>query len=369
METVQSDIIGKIYEAAVFPDRWPGVISHIGKHCDLWGGAITWDGTGDRTWIATDNFQELFVEFAAQGWAQDNTRLDRANREGQFSFVHDYEIFSKEERDRMPVYREFLHPRGFGHGIATQISGPENLNISVCFERQLVHGEINSEVTGFLNGLRPHIARSLVLSAQLEQQKADMMVAGLDAIGAPAAVVQHNGRVLSANTKFEAAQRRISIVARDRIFVSDEGANRLLRDSLSKIHADQVGSIPLPATEIDPACIVHIIPLRGNALDFSSNGVAILLIAHPTDVNDGDLRVLKGLYDLTKGEARIAIEIQKGFALPEIAERMGVSYHTVRSVARTIYAKTGSSGQSDLVRRLSAFSRYAISPFQSGSPT
>lgn len=369
MEAFQSDLIGKIYEAAVFPDRWPGVIADISRHCDLWGGAITWDAGHGRKWIATSNFQELFEEFVAEGWAENNTRLEKANREGQFSFVHDHDLFSAEERDNMPVYREFLHPRGFGHAAATLIGGPESIDISICFERQLVHGLISPKLIGFLDSLRPHIARSLVLSAELEQQKADIMVSGLSAIGAPAAVVQHDGRVLSSNAKFENAQQRISIHARDRLFLNDERANRLLQDALSKIREDQIKSIPLPSTEEDQACIVHVIPLCGNALDFSLKGTAIVLIAHPSDADSGDLRVLKGLYDLTKGEARIAIEIQKGLALPEIARRLGVSYETVRSVARSVYAKTGSTGQSDLVRRLSVFTRYDLPPSQTSSLT
>ena len=313
-------------------------------------------------------FQQVLREFAAEGWADKNVRLEKANREGQFSFVRDTDLFTSEERRTMPIFRDFLAPRGLGSAAATLINGPDGLNISVCFELDVTKGSVGDETVRFLNGLRPHIARSLVLATELDQQKTELMTAGLSAIGAPAAIVQANGHVLSANPLFTAASRRISIRARDRIFLSDEGANRLLYEALARISSDHIKSIPLPASEEEQGCIVHVIPLSGDAMDFSPRGVALVLIAQPSAEQVGDLRILKGLYDLTRGEARIAIEIQKGLALPEIARNLSISYETVRSVAKTIYAKTGSSGQSDLVRRLSVVDRYTLQSSSKAPP-
>lgn len=361
MSALQSDIIGKIYEAAVFPDKWRSVIADIGRHCALWGGAITWETANNRTWIATPNFQELLEEFVAEGWAANNTRLEKANREGQFSFAHDAEFFTPQERDKMPIYRDFLYPRGFGYGVGTLIGGPGSVSVSVCFEAEFVHGPIRPEAMSFLDGLRPHIARSLVLTADLELQKADLMVIGLNAIGSPAAVVQSNGLVLSSNRLFENLKGRVSIHARDRIFLNEAHANRLLYEALANIRDSQIKSIPLPAIDDVQACIVHVIPLCNDALDFASKGVAIILVAAPSGTTDCDLHILKGLYDLSKGEARVATEMQTGSSLPEIATRLGLSYETIRTVAKQIYAKTGSTGQSDLVRRLSVLTRYNLS--------
>lgn len=368
METMQSELIGKIYEAAVFKDRWPEVIATIGRYFDFWGGALTWEAGGERRWMGTANFLDVMEEFVAEGWATKNIRLEKANREGQFSFVRDTDLFTSEERRTIPIYRDFLAPRDLGCATATLISGPDDTNISVCFERYLTKGNISDEAIRILDSLRPHIARSLVLATELDQQKADLLTAGLSAIGAPAAIVQDNGCVLAANPLFTTAPRRVSIRARDRIFLHDERANRLLQDALANIASDHIKSIPLPASEDEQACIVHVIPLCGNALDFSPRGTAIVLIAQPAEAQANDLRILKGLYDLTRSEARIAIEIQSGMALPEVARRLGISYETARSVAKAIYAKTGSTGQSDLVRRLSVVARYSLPSSPQGPP-
>ncbi|AYM62721.1 helix-turn-helix transcriptional regulator [Agrobacterium fabrum] len=357
MNTISSaDIIDDIYEAALFPDRWAKVIATIGQRLDFWGGALTWGKGEEESWLYTPNFQELMQAFMEGGWNRRNERLTRAIREGQFSFVQDFDVFTHDEWAGLPIVREFLMPRGLGYGVATQIAPPDHPEMTVLFERKLESGVIGPETMAALAGLRPHIARSLTLATRLQRQKADAMTLGLNVIGAPAAVLQASGRILSANDLFLSLQKSISTRARDRIVISDERTNRLLYKALAG-HA--VGSFPLPSGE-DGACILHVIPLRRNALDLSPNGSAIVLISQPMGTIADAGTLLKGLYDLTKGEARVALEIMKGLSLPAVARQLQISHETVRSNAKSIYAKTGSTGQADLVRRLSVLTRYNI---------
>ena len=357
MNTISSaDIIDDIYEAALFPDRWAKVIATIGHRLDFWGGALTWGKGEEESWLYTPNFQELMQAFMEGGWNRRNERLTRAIREGQFSFVQDFDVFTHDEWAGLPIVRDFLMPRGLGYGVATQIAPPDHPEMTVLFERKLESGVIGPETMAALAGLRPHIARSLTLATRLQRQRADAMTLGLNVIGAPAAVMQASGRILSANDLFLSLQKSISTRARDRIVISDERTNRLLYKALAG-HA--VGSFPLPSGE-DGACILHVIPLRRNALDLSPNGSAIVLISQPMGTIADAGTLLKGLYDLTKGEARVALEIMKGLSLPAVARQLQISHETVRSNAKSIYAKTGSTGQADLVRRLSVLTRYNI---------
>ncbi|WP_421477240.1 helix-turn-helix transcriptional regulator [Agrobacterium tumefaciens] len=351
-----ADIIDDIYEAALFPDRWANVIAAIGQRLDFWGGALTWGKGEDEAWLYPPNFQELMQAFMKGGWNHRNDRLTRAVREGQFSFVRDFDIFTPDEWAGLPIVRDFLMPRGLGYGVATQVAPPDHPEMTLLFERKLDRGVIGPETMAALGRLRPHIARSLTLATGLQRQKADAITLGLNAIGAPAAVLQASGRVLSTNNLFEATKKCISTRARDRILILDERINRLLYKALA---SGSVSSLPLPTSE-DRVCILHVIPLRKDALDLSPNGSAIVLISQPSDTVADVTPLLKGLYDLTKGEARVALEILKGLSLPSVAKQLQISHETVRSNAKSIYAKTGSTGQTDLVRRLSVLTRYTI---------
>lgn len=123
---------------------------------------------------------------------------------------------------------------------------------------------------------------------------------------------------------------------------------------------DTVQSIPLAADGDDLACIVHILPLSRAARDFAPKGTAIILISQLQKASGHqNYALLKGLYDLTKGEARVASEILTASSLPDIAKRLSLSYETVRSVAKAIYAKTGSNGQADFIHRMGFVERFA----------
>lgn len=59
---------------------------------------------------------------------------------------------------------------------------------------------------------------------------------------------------------------------------------------------------------------------------------------------------LRVLFGLTPAELRIAEAISSGLTVREIAERYGLAHATVRTHLRSIYAKTGTRRQPELVR-------------------
>ncbi len=55
-------------------------------------------------------------------------------------------------------------------------------------------------------------------------------------------------------------------------------------------------------------------------------------------------------YGLTRAEIRIVQLFMKGGGVDDIAARLGVSGHAVRFHLKSVYAKTGTASQADLVR-------------------
>jgi DNA-binding CsgD family transcriptional regulator len=61
---------------------------------------------------------------------------------------------------------------------------------------------------------------------------------------------------------------------------------------------------------------------------------------------------LKELFCLTPAEARVALALLDGADTREAAQRLGVSFHTVRHQVQSMLDKTGAARQSDLVALL-----------------
>lgn len=215
--SLEADLVASIYEAAVINDRWPSVFAQISALFDLAGGGLAWESPSGQVWMGSDGIQGVLADFAAGGWGSHNERLIRANREGQFSFVQDVDLFTEAEMNSLPIYRDFLHPRGFGYGTGTLITGPLRTPISVVFERKRALGPLPIQTMQILDRLRPHFARSLVLTSEIERQRAETLLSGLSVVGLPAAVIRDNGQILAANSLFITAQQRVVIQAFDRL--------------------------------------------------------------------------------------------------------------------------------------------------------
>lgn len=63
-------------------------------------------------------------------------------------------------------------------------------------------------------------------------------------------------------------------------------------------------------------------------------------------------REVMWIFGLTAAEARVAVQLAGGYSLAEIAETNGVNISTLRAQLRSVYAKTGTNKQAELVSRI-----------------
>jgi DNA-binding CsgD family transcriptional regulator len=59
---------------------------------------------------------------------------------------------------------------------------------------------------------------------------------------------------------------------------------------------------------------------------------------------------LAQLFDLLPSESRLALALSRGMSIAEAAAELGLTVETARTYSKSIYAKMGARGQSDLVR-------------------
>ena len=76
-----------------------------------------------------------------------------------------------------------------------------------------------------------------------------------------------------------------------------------------------------------------------------------LVILRPRASEDPSIVIgnLRQHFGLTKAEASLILEFERGGTLSEIAERLGVSRSTIQTHLKGIFAKTGTSKQRDVV--------------------
>ncbi|MFW6049846.1 MAG: helix-turn-helix transcriptional regulator [Myxococcota bacterium] len=79
-------------------------------------------------------------------------------------------------------------------------------------------------------------------------------------------------------------------------------------------------------------------------------GRLMVLIARSDTGGAVSVQDLQRAHGLTRAEARVAVRIGEGKAVPDIAEELGISVQTVRTHLKRAYAKTGARRQAELAR-------------------
>lgn len=105
-----------------------------------------------------------------------------------------------------------------------------------------------------------------------------------------------------------------------------------------------------------PRLEVRISPLsfQGTGRSAGQPPIAAVFITDPQSRPVIDERALIQLYGLTPSETKVAVAVCGGLSGKEICRELAISYNTLKTHLKHIYAKTCTRHQSDLVRLLAA---------------
>jgi DNA-binding CsgD family transcriptional regulator/PAS domain-containing protein len=215
-----------------------------------------------------------------------------------------------------------------------------------------------------LEFLLPHLQRAVSIAFRLETFGAmqRMSFQLLDAHTAGIVVLDERGQVVFAN---RAVQTLTS--AQDGIALSKQGFSlrnqvdqRKLQELIARALAlvdravrEPAGFMQLYRASGKRPYSVLVAPLcRGNAILNQARPAVCVVITDPESDPGLTAEMLHTLYGLTGAEARLASAIAAGKRLQSAAEELGITYKTARTHLVSIFRKTGTARQGELVRLL-----------------
>ena len=347
-------LVDNIYQAAANSDLWPQVMHDMARSVDAAGAIIltrradAWIG-----WRYSDAIKpgaDAYLKGPA-GRSQATARLLALNRAG---FVDAMEAFSEEEYLADPMMTEWGTPAGLHHAAATAIPVPTGDLVVVQVNRRKGEPRFDHADLCRLDAFRPHLARAGFLAARWRLERLRAATEALETIGLPAAILDAQGKTLAANLLFETMSSHVKWLPRDRFAFVDPRANALLQVSLSNISnpaGKSVRSFPAQGTTGDPV-VAHLVPTTGEARDLFGGGFGLLALTPLAAYSARSAALIQALFDLTPAEARVASGVAEGLTLAQIARRQAVTLATVRTQIKSVFAKTGSSRQSELAALL-----------------
>ncbi len=356
MAELSEQFIDRIYEASFAPEKWSLLLEDLAKAIDGMGGCLFTVVRGASAYVASQSMAPHLDAFMRDGWTELNTRSARAIALDRPGFVTDPDIYSAAELETEPIYRDFLRPRGMGWGAGLYIPLPTGDMLAFGLERSSDKGPLESRYVEALDRLRPHIVRAAAISARIGLDKARAGADMLETLGLPAAVLGAQGQLLACNRPMEGLIPEVIRDGSTRLQIADKKADALLEAALaasSRSNGRTIAqSFPITDKERRTSGVVHLLPARGAALDLFSRIHSVLVVMPLSVPNAPQAKMLQVMFDFTPSEARIAAALAEGRSIDAIGEDFSIARETVRSHLRSIFAKSGVSKQSALVRLL-----------------
>jgi DNA-binding CsgD family transcriptional regulator len=348
----------QIYECSFVPESWPRVLGQLAALAEARVGFLFISKNDIHHWTSsTDAGVEALEPLVKSGWVARSERFKRVRANRRSGFVTEPDLYASEEFRNDPFYRDILYPRGLGWATGTAIELPTGDTFTISLEREYVRGPVEPCHIQILDELRPHIARSCLMSARLQLERAQAASATLAAIGLAALVLDETGKVLAANKLIEALDGYIRWRAHDRISLCDKPSDELMRGAIAAFaHGGDESvtrSFPVRNIESEEAMVVHFIPIRLSARDIFVRGAAALVLTPVTLPQAPPVELVQSLFDLTPAEARVARSLASGKTVEDIAAESRVSANTVRTHVRGVLEKTGRTRQAEVVALLS----------------
>ncbi len=355
-------LIDEIYESSFLPERWPGVLGQLAEIAGGRGGVlfvtnveVASAAPGILRWTGSESMREDLEVYVHEGWIGRDPRVPRLMFSPHAGFLADESLLSEAELGTNPTILGYYRARGLGRGAITGVRLPTGDAAILSVEREYVRGPVGAEAVAALDGLRPHLLRSALVSSRLQLERARAASEALSLIGLPALVFNERGVVLAANALIEALTDHVRWRAHGRVAFRDPGADELFTRSIETIGIDAAPSIrSLVVRDADsrPAFVGHILPIRRQARDLFNLSAGVLVLTPVTLPNAPPVDLIQSLFDLSPAEARVARELATGATVDEIAGAAETSPYTVRAQVRAILQKTGLHRQVEVVALL-----------------
>jgi DNA-binding CsgD family transcriptional regulator len=198
----EAEIVADIYEAAIMPSRWGGVLQKLADVCSGKSGSlIVFPYQEAPSFVALPLTAPALDAFVSSGTWKHNTRPHRAAEVGSRGFVTPQDYSTPELLRQDPV-QLILDSLGLGDQLGLPTRVFENDYTVVTLERAKDAGPFPRSMLDHMQQYAPHLSRACLLAAQIRLQQFQTMVAFMEAVGLPAFVATPNGKLLAANALF-----------------------------------------------------------------------------------------------------------------------------------------------------------------------
>ena len=362
-----SKVVEAIYDCALDPNRWHDAVRMIADLCESQRCVLGMhDCANDRS--------ELMFQLGYED--EEYWRLHEEKYKGlnplfapilllptgavstQAMLIDDHEFLESR------FYQEWVKPQGLRDAINVKVLQTEQRMGLLVANRLATYPRYGDAEVRLLTLLSPHVCRAIAISDALNLKtiRSEALEATLDALAAGVYLTDRLGRIIYMNPAAERQVRTSNAlrVEHDRLAPVDRTARAAMSKALAEAMTDEAGTptggitLALPAGE-NTGLVATILPLtRGERQNICGAfaATAAIFVQDPIVVPQFPGEAFAKLYGLTGGELRVLLAMAPGLGVKEAAEVLGISETTTKTHVQRIFAKTGTSKQTELLHLL-----------------
>ena len=285
-------------------------------------------------------------------------------------WLHCPESLGEEMVASHPLYQDFLLPydRRF-NSMCKLVDLPEAMVIFSLLSGE-AEGPLATESRAFVDRLMPHLQRACRIGIRNFVYSTQALVGHMlvNKLRQPVILMSPGGAVMHTHESAQELLRstRLVQVEDGRVKLPQPHLRELLQHCLELEQGAKsapAGDAPVPGQgqvrsllvgdgkEIVYAFYTLLSPQREMG-SFGLRPVVMLLFYHPPSAPPIDASLLYAVFGLTPAECRIATLLAEGLSLKQIAYEQGTQHDTVRKQLRSIFQKTSTNRQPELIRLL-----------------
>ena len=368
-------LLDLIYEAAEFPARWRTVYEQL-QHAlgvksihmlalDKRHGTLSYsDGAnlpveGELAYMQRYRFVD--------------PRLPMLMERPTGAWLHCPEDLPPDMVEQHPLYQEFLLPYDRRYMSGCKLVDTDEATVIFSVLSGAAEGPLKPQALAFADRLLPHLRRACRISLQNFVYSTQALVGHLlvNKLRQPVILASPDGEVIHTNEAAHELMRSTKLVqvTGGRLELPQPHQGELLRgcaeleqgmkaggagEEPQGAVASQFRSLHLAADGSSESVYAFFTVLspQGAMGTFGLRPVVMLLFYHPASAPAIDSGLLYAVFGLTPAEARIATLLAEGLSLKQIAEVQGTQHDTVRKQLRSIFEKTSTNRQPELIRLL-----------------
>lgn len=349
-------LIEAIYGAAIDEAEWPGMAAKIANAFGKPSASISLllsEQSPLRPISLTANWELPHLKAYSECYWQQDILIDPTLIASVQNPLFRSAVISDEDFTRTEIYQDWFRKLGIFHVMSASIPIADGTRALLGVQSSSAYGPFDEPDKQLLCRIAPHLQRALQVRHRLIGDDLDKIAsrAALEHLNCAMVIVESDARIMYATKRAEAIFRECDSIkiVRQRVSTRDQKTAQRLKALVDGAictaggkGSASGGMLTVERASKSPLTLL-IAPLVGG-----ETPKAAIFINEPDALVGAEI-ALSGMFGLSPTEAAVTSSLIKGHSVESICLDHHVSINTLRTQLKSIYLKTGTKRQAQLV--------------------